>query len=56
MLHLRSVLLQVATQLQAAAAYVTDHAGGQGAVRELCEFLLVAQGFDPLALYQEDRV
>ncbi|HAB78182.1 MAG TPA: HAD family hydrolase, partial [Gammaproteobacteria bacterium] len=43
-------------QVQAAAAYLTDHAGGQGAVRELCVFLLVAQGFDPLALYQEDRV
>jgi 3-deoxy-D-manno-octulosonate 8-phosphate phosphatase (KDO 8-P phosphatase) len=26
--------------------WVTDAAGGQGAVREICDFLLVARGFD----------
>ncbi len=31
-------------QVRAAAAYVTQASGGQGAVRELCDLLLVASG------------
>jgi len=41
-------------RVQEAAAFVTRKQGGQGAVRELCEFLLEAQGFDSLALYRGD--
>ena len=44
------------SQVQEAASFVTVKSGGQGAVRELCEFLLEAQGFDPLALYRGDSV
>ena len=44
------------SQVQEAASFVTNKSGGQGAVRELCEFLLEAQGFDPLALYRGDSV
>ena len=43
-------------QVQEIASFVTVKSGGQGAVRELCEFLLEAQGFDPLALYRRDSV
>jgi 3-deoxy-D-manno-octulosonate 8-phosphate phosphatase (KDO 8-P phosphatase) len=43
-------------QVQEIASFVTVKSGGQGAVRELCEFLLEAQGFDPLALYRGDSV
>ena len=31
-------------EVRAVAAYVTQAAGGQGAVRELCDLLLVASG------------
>ena len=44
------------SQVQEVAAFVTLKAGGQGAVRELCEFLLEAQGFDALALFRGDSV
>ena len=30
--------------VRAAAHYITEHQGGRGAVRELCEFILTAQG------------
>jgi 3-deoxy-D-manno-octulosonate 8-phosphate phosphatase (KDO 8-P phosphatase) len=43
-------------QVQEIASFVTVKSGGEGAVRELCEFLLEAQGFDPLALYRGDSV
>jgi 3-deoxy-D-manno-octulosonate 8-phosphate phosphatase (KDO 8-P phosphatase) len=43
-------------QVQEIASFVTVKPGGEGAVRELCEFLLEAQGFDPLALYRGDSV
>lgn len=43
-------------QVQEIASFVTVKSGGKGAVRELCEFLLEAQGFDPLALYRGDSV
>ena len=43
-------------KVQGVASFVTVRSGGQGAVRELCEFLLEAQGFDPLALYRRDSV
>jgi 3-deoxy-D-manno-octulosonate 8-phosphate phosphatase (KDO 8-P phosphatase) len=43
-------------QVQEAASFVTLKSGGQGAVRELCEFLLEAQGFDALALFRGDTV
>lgn len=42
--------------VQEAAAFVTKSSGGHGAVRELCEFLLEAQGFDALKLYQVESV
>ena len=42
--------------VQEAAAFVTKSSGGHGAVRELCEFLLEAQGFDALKLYQMESV
>ena len=35
------------------ASFVSLVSGGHGAVRELCEFVLEAQGFDPLELYNE---
>ena len=35
------------------ASFVSLVSGGPGAVRELCEFVLEAQGFDPLELYNE---
>ncbi|HBX27573.1 MAG TPA: HAD family hydrolase [Gammaproteobacteria bacterium] len=38
--------------VQEEAAFVTNSFGGHGAVRELCEFLLKAQGFDLLKLFQ----
>ncbi len=44
------------SQVQEAASFVTLKSGGQGAVRELCEFLLEAQGFDALALFRGDTV
>lgn len=40
--------------VQDQAAYVTQAIGGQGAVREVCEFILRAQGLDPLAIFQGD--
>ncbi len=42
--------------VQEEAAFVTRSLGGHGAVRELCEFLLKAQGFDALKLYQMESV
>ena len=42
--------------VQEEAAFVTKSLGGHGAVRELCEFLLEAQGFDALKLYQMESV
>ena len=42
--------------VQEEAAFVTNSLGGHGAVRELCEFLLKAQGFDLLKLYQMEYV
>ena len=42
--------------VQEEAAFVTKSLGGHGAVRELCEFLLKAQGFDTLKLYQMESV
>lgn len=39
--------------VQDAAHFVSTVNGGQGAVRELCEFMLRAQAIDPWALYQE---
>ena len=44
------------SKVQEAASFVTLKSGGQGAVRELCEFLLEAQGFDALALFRGDTV
>ena len=35
------------------ASFVSLASGGHGAVRELCEFVLEAQGFNPLELYNE---
>jgi 3-deoxy-D-manno-octulosonate 8-phosphate phosphatase (KDO 8-P phosphatase) len=43
-------------QIQEAASFVTIKTGGHGAVRELCDFILEAQGFDALALYRGDSV
>lgn len=34
------------------AAYVTEAKGGEGAVREVCEFILRAQGLDPLYVFR----
>jgi 3-deoxy-D-manno-octulosonate 8-phosphate phosphatase (KDO 8-P phosphatase) len=42
------------SQVQEAASFVTIKTGGHGAVRELCDFILEAQGFDALALYRGD--
>ena len=42
--------------VQEEATFVTNSLGGHGAVRELCEFLLEAQGFDALKLYQMESV
>jgi 3-deoxy-D-manno-octulosonate 8-phosphate phosphatase (KDO 8-P phosphatase) len=44
------------SQVQEAAAFVTIKTGGHGAVRELCDFILEAQGFDALALYRGESV
>jgi 3-deoxy-D-manno-octulosonate 8-phosphate phosphatase (KDO 8-P phosphatase) len=44
------------SQVQEAASFVTIKMGGHGAVRELCDFILEAQGFDALALYRGDSV
>ncbi|MEE2821315.1 MAG: HAD hydrolase family protein [Pseudomonadota bacterium] len=41
-------------QVQQAASFVAVKSGGHGAVRELCEFLLQSQDYDPLTLYQRD--
>jgi 3-deoxy-D-manno-octulosonate 8-phosphate phosphatase (KDO 8-P phosphatase) len=43
-------------QVQESASFVTIKTGGHGAVRELCDFILEAQGFDALALYRGDSV
>ena len=40
-------------QVRNSASFITLLSGGHGAVRELCEFLLKAQGFDPLKLYKD---
>ena len=47
---MRRVGLAIATanarpEVKRIAHYVTEHAGGQGAVREVCELLLKAQGY-----------
>ncbi len=39
-------------QVRNAASFISSVNGGNGAVRELCEFLLKTQGFDPLALFK----
>jgi len=38
--------------VQDQAAYVTNAFGGRGAVREVCEFVLRAQGLDPIAVFE----
>ncbi len=43
-----------ASVVQDKAAYVTKLPGGQGAVREVCEFILLARGIDPLRLFEEE--
>lgn len=43
-------------QVQEKATFLTNSLGGHGAVRELCEHLITAQGFDPLELYQGEFV
>ncbi len=35
------------------ADYVTQHYGGQGAVREICDYILTSRNIEPLLLYQE---
>ena len=42
--------------VQEAASFVTTKPGGQGAVRELCESLLEAQGLNALALCSGEDV
>jgi 3-deoxy-D-manno-octulosonate 8-phosphate phosphatase (KDO 8-P phosphatase) len=39
--------------VQEHAQFVSTKPGGQGAVREVCEHILRAQGIDPWTLYQE---
>lgn len=39
--------------VQDLASFVSSARGGEGAVREVCEHILVARGLDPLQVYQE---
>ncbi len=39
--------------VQDRAAFVTQVKGGHGAVREVCEHIIVARGLDPLTVFEE---